>query len=95
MTAILGLDANQQAMVRQIFQANRSRFEEIRQMTDVTARRAAMQQLRTQTEAQIDAILTADQRTTVSRMRDFRRSHGPRAHGGRGGHGPSAPPAGI
>jgi uncharacterized protein YdbL (DUF1318 family) len=92
MTAILGLDANQQQLVRQIFEANRPRFQEIRRMTDVTARHAAMEQLRTTTHASIDAVLTPDQRATLQRMQAFRHEHGGR--GGRGAH-RAAPPAGI
>jgi Spy/CpxP family protein refolding chaperone len=96
MTAVLGLDANQQQLVRQIFEANRPRFQEIRQMTDETARHAAMQQLRESTHAQIDAVLTPAQRATMERMIQFRRDH----RGGRGGRGarggaPTAPPTGI
>jgi Spy/CpxP family protein refolding chaperone len=93
MTAILGLDANQQQLVRQIFEANRPRFQQIRQMTDVTARHAAMEQLRTSTHASIDAVLTPDQRATLQRMQAFRQEHGRR--GGRGGAHRAAPPSGI
>lgn len=95
MTAVLGLDANQQQLVRQIFETNRPRFQQIRQMTDVTARHAAMEQLRTQTHASIDAVLTPEQRATMQRMQAFHREHGGRR--GARGHGapPAAPPAGI
>ena len=100
LTTILGLDANQQAAVRQIFEANRPRFQEIRQMTDATARQAAMQQLHTQTHASIDALLTPDQRATFDRIQAARAAHagehGGRRHGRRGGAtGPATPPAGI
>ena len=91
LTAILGLDEHQAAGVRQIFEANRPRREQIRAMTDETQRHAAMLALHQETRAQIDALLTPDQRATLDRMEAVRREHGPRGRGGRGDRAPSAP----
>lgn len=88
LVAILGLDATQEATVRQIFEANRPRFQEIRQMTDPAARRTAMQTLHQQTRARMDAVLTPEQRATLDRMEAARRA-------GRHGADHDAPPAGI
>ena len=79
LVAILGLDATQEATVRQIFEANRPRFQEIRGMTDPAARRTAMQTLHQQTRTQIDAVLTPEQRATLDRMEAARRERGPGA----------------
>lgn len=101
LTAILGLDAHQEAGIRQIFEANRPRREQIRAMTDQTARHAAMEALHHETRASIDALLNPDQRATLDRMEAARRAHGPRGEGREGGRGhghgspPSAPPTGI
>ena len=96
MVAILGLDATQEATVRQIFEANRPRREAIRQMTDATARRTAIEALHTETRSAIDAVLTPDQRATLDRMhaeRGARRGggHGRGRHHGPRGAAPSAP----
>jgi Spy/CpxP family protein refolding chaperone len=94
LVAILGLDAHQEASVRQIFEANRPRREQIRTIADPAARQAAMRALREETHSAIDALLTPDQRATLDRMHAVRQEHGPRGRG-HGGRGPSAPPTGI
>lgn len=94
LVAILGLDEHQEAAVRQIFEANRPRHEQIREMTDPAARQAAMQALHQETRSSIDALLTPDQRATLDRVEAVRREHGPRGRGhgdGRGGPAPTAP----
>ncbi len=89
LVAILGLDAQQEASVRQIVEANAPRRTEIRQMTDEAARHAAMRALHESTRASIAQVLTPAQRATLDRIEAVRREHGPR--GRRGGPPPSAP----
>ncbi len=93
----LGLDTHQEAAVRQIFDASRPRFEQIRQMTDTTARQTAMRALRAETRSSIDSLLTPSQRTTLDAMHAARgeRGRGHRHGHGHGGSAPSSPAEGI
>ena len=90
LTAILGLDAQQQASIRQIVQGNEPRRQQIRQLPDAAARHAAIRALHEETHAAIQALLTPDQRSTLARVEAARRAH---HEGGRRGPGPSGPGA--
>jgi Spy/CpxP family protein refolding chaperone len=73
----LGLDAQQTAAVREIFQSTRADRERIRAMPHGSPEQiAARRQLAEQTHTRIDAVLTPDQRTRFAELRAQHRGHG-------------------
>ena len=86
MTAILDLDATQQARVREILSRSSTEAQALHAQPRSEEGRAAMQALRQRTEQQIEAVLSPTQRATFQRVRAAReegmRQHRA-AHGGR------------
>ncbi len=106
MTERLSLDAHQVTLVREILTAARTEGEALRAAERSPERRAQFQALHARVEAQIDAILTDAQRTTLAAMRAERhermearrarrgeRGEGARGEGARGGRGGRTAPA--
>lgn len=89
MTERLSLDAHQVTLVREIFTAARTEGEALRAAERSPERRAQFQALHQRVEAQIDAILTDAQRTTLAAMRASRheRMEARRARRGERGEG--------
>ncbi|MBX3270898.1 MAG: hypothetical protein KF729_11600 [Sandaracinaceae bacterium] len=96
MTERLSLTPTQAQQVRNIFsQADAQRraiFEQSR--TDETSPREALEALRTRTQAQLDAVLSAEQRSALGELRSQRGERGqrgPRGGGEGGERGPRGP----
>lgn len=89
MTERLSLDAHQVTLVREILTAARTEGEALRAAERSPERRAQFQALHQRVEAQIDAILTDAQRTTLATMRAARheRMEARRARRGERGEG--------
>lgn len=69
----LGLDANQQALVRQAFDQARAEHQALREQPRSPERREAHRAIMQRTMERIDAILTPEQRATFDAMRAERR----------------------
>lgn len=101
LTARLGLDANQQALVRRVFEQARSEHQALRAARGAEGpspeRREARRALRQRTMERVDAVLTPEQRATLEQMRaTFRARHeGRRGRPCGGGGADAVDPRGI
>lgn len=92
LTERLGLDTNQQALVRQAFEQARAEHEALRAGAEGEARRSperreAHRALMQRTMERIDAVLTPEQRATFEQMRAQMRERHEGRRGRRGRHG--------
>lgn len=74
LTAILDLNATQQAEVTRILNAAATEAQAIHQQPQGDARRQAMEALHTRTQQSIAAVLTPAQRATMDRVEAARRA---------------------
>jgi Spy/CpxP family protein refolding chaperone len=92
LTARLGLDDNQQALVRQAFEQARAEHEALRAQERSPERREAHRAIMQRTMERIDSFLTPEQRATMEQMRAQMRERFEGRRGRRGGRhgGPGA-----
>jgi periplasmic protein CpxP/Spy len=85
----LGLSQQQKDQIKQIREEHRERLRALRSDTSLTPaqRRARARELRKETRAKVDAVLTPEQRTKLRQFRQERRAHrlGRSPAGGPGG----------